>query len=361
MLTILSYISQSAALEATALAAQITRASSIKSSEYDSTFQFGDFILEEFASIFPALSASKQIRTREFLSTYTKTMSARKESGLVADVQFVQPESEILLKRMMDITFKKKEVTYVSERSYTCSYRGANYRGKTDHVIISSLRDAAVLVWEDKALDIDFTQRGARKSALCQVAAEMYSEVHQMSYRYNYTAQHFCGILTNGTSWILVVYYLNLGVQQWRHCREIVSTNNEGLRRVAVMLGFALASARHHVDALKKNTITASPHITDNIVDIDDDEDGDNGDVTGTDSIGALTKSIVTTLQITGKTSSTDGGNKNRVSGRSGDSAKYQKSMLPLTEYHLALHNKGSYVIPRTCREIIAKLYQGTT
>ena len=67
------------------------------------------------------------------------------------------------------------------------------------------------------------------------------------------------------------------------------------------MLGFAMASARHHVDALKKNTITASPHITDNIVDIDDDEDGDNGDVTGTDFICSLTKSIVTTLQITGK------------------------------------------------------------
>ena len=114
---------------------------------------------------------------------------------------------------------------------------------------------------------------------------------------------------------------------------------------------------------MKNNTFTASPHITDNIVDIDDGEDGDNGDVTGTDSIGALTKSIVTTLQITGKTSSTGGRNKNRVSGRSGDSAKNQKRMhvLPLTENHLALHNKGSYVIPRTCREIIAKLYQGIT
>ena len=125
MLTILSYISQTAALEAIALV-QKTRASSIKSSEYENTFimKFGEYILEEFAPIFPALSASYQIQTRDFLSTYTEIMSARKESGLVAEEQFVQPESKILLKRMMDTTFTREEVTYDSERSFTCSYRG---------------------------------------------------------------------------------------------------------------------------------------------------------------------------------------------------------------------------------------------
>jgi hypothetical protein len=354
----LSHFFQTAALEAAALAAQETQASSIKSCEYEDTFKFGEYFLEEFSDILPTLPMSGESQTIEFVSTYTAKILAKKAFGHVAEVPFVQPESKLLLKQMMEITFSKEEVSYDSERLFKCTYRGKNYPGRTDHVIISTLRDAAALVWEDKALDIDFTKKGIKRSALCQVAAEIYSEVDRMSYKYNYTAEHFCGILTNGTSWILVVYFLNHGVQQWRHCKDVASVNE-----VAIMLRLALASARHHVDALKKCTITASPHITDNIVDIDDDEDGDNGDVTGTDSIGALTKSIATTLQITGRTSSADGGKKNRGSGRSGDSSKNQKSMhiLSLTENHLALHNKENYIIPWIWRENVAKLYHGIT
>ena len=83
-------------------------------------------------------------------------------------------------------------------------------------------------------------------------------------------------------------------------------------------------------------------------------------DVTGTDSIGALTKSIATTMQITERTSSADGGKRNRRSGRGGDSA-HQKQMhiLSLTEIHLALLNKENYVIPWIWRENVANFYQG--
>jgi hypothetical protein len=346
------------------MAARQTAASSINSSQYEITFKFGEYLLEELAEILPALPTSGEIETMDFLSTYVGTMSTNKRLGHVAEEQFVQPASRLLLKQTMDITFTINEVSYDNERSFMCSYGVESYRGKTDHVIVSALRDAAVLVWEDKALGVDFTQKGTKRRALCQVAAEIYSEVCQMSYKYNYAAQHFCGILTNGIDWILVVYFLNHGVQQWRHCKKVVSSaDSDSLRRVAFMLRLALSSARHHVDALKKCTITASPHIIDNTVDDDndDDNDGDNGDVTGTDSIGALTKSIATTMQITERTSSADGGKRNRRSGRGGDSAKNQKHMhiLSLTENHLALHNKENYVIPWIWRENVAKLHQG--
>lgn len=360
---ILSCLSQTAALEAT----RKTAASRINSSEYENIFMFGEYLLEEFAEILPALPTSGQIETTDFLSTYTEKMLTNKRLGNVAEVQFVQPVSRLLLKQTMDIAFTKEEVSCEEEQPFACPYRGQIYHGKTDHVIVSALRDAAVLVWEDKALDIDFAKKGVKRSALCQVAAEIYSEVHRMSYKYNYTAEHFCGILTNGIIWILVVYFLNRGVQQWRHCKEVVcSADSDSLRRVTVMLRLALASARHHVDALKKCTIAASPHIIDNIVDIDDDDDGHNGDVTCTDAIGALTKSIATTMQFTERTSSADGGKRtadggkrNTRSGHGGDSAKNQKHMhiLSLTENHLALHNKENCVIPWIGREIVVKLY----
>lgn len=86
------------------MAARKTTASSINSTEYESTFKFGEYNLEEFADILPVLPTSGQIQTINFLSTYDEKMLANKESGLVAEVLFVQPESKLLLKQMMDIT-----------------------------------------------------------------------------------------------------------------------------------------------------------------------------------------------------------------------------------------------------------------
>ena len=139
--SILSCLSQTAALEAT----RKTAASCINSSEYENTFMFGEYLLEELAEILPALPASGQIQITDFLSTYTEKMSTNKRLGNVAEVQFVQPVSRLLLKETMDITFTKEEVSYENERPFACPYRGENYRGKTDHVVISAFRDAAVI------------------------------------------------------------------------------------------------------------------------------------------------------------------------------------------------------------------------
>jgi hypothetical protein len=195
------------------------------------------------------------------------------------------------------------------------------------------------VVWEDKDMKLDFSKNGERYSGLCQVAVEIYAEVDKFNYKYNCKPKSFCGILTNGTSWFLVAYHLNLGIVQWRHCNEIVTVDDmgnfrkDGVRDVAIMLRLALGSARSHHTEVQLCGITTSPHIYDDTVDDDDNEkDGD------TETIDALANSLTGTMRIFPGTKSAGGGSKSAGNSRgSTGNHKSHNHALLLTKDHLAL------------------------
>lgn len=322
-----------------ALTIKPQNASTIVSKEYDGVFKFGNFKLEEFSKILPDYDSISHSEIAKLVKDYTQKVLDSKALGNFEETKYVQPLSRELIKRLLDISFTKEEVNYERERPVSCVYLNKPYTGKTDHAIVPASREAAILVWEDKNMNLDFSKNGERYSDLCQVAVEIYAEVDKFNYKYGYKPKSFCGILTNGTKWFLVAYHLNLGIVQWRHCNEIVTVDGkgkfrkDGVRDVAIMLRLALGSARSHHKEVERCGITTSPHIYDDTVDDDDNEkDGD------TETIDALGNSLTGTMRIFPGTKSAGGGSKS--AGNSRGSTGNQKShnhALLLTKDHLAL------------------------
>ena len=322
-----------------ALTVKPQSASSIVSKEYEGVFKFGNFGLDQFHSILPDYDTISYSEIEKLVEDYTQEILESKALGNVLETIYMQPLSCKLIKHLLDISFTKDEVSYECERPFSCRYLNKPYTGKTDHAIVPASQEAAILVWEDKNMNLDLSKKGEKHSDLCQVAVEIYAEVDKFNYKYNYKPKSFCGVLTNGTSWFLVAYLFNHGIVQWRHCNEIVTVDGkgkvrkDGVRDVAIMLRLALGSARSHHKEVQLCGITTSPHIYDDTVDDDDNvKDGD------TKTIDALANSLPGTMRPFSGTKSAGGGSKSAGNGRG--STGNQKSLnhtLLLTKDNLAL------------------------
>lgn len=361
MITTIRAATKAATEEAIAAVAagKHTQASRIASTEYETTFMFGDFKLEEFCTLLTEDFSAHQNCFEELITDYTTTILSNRDSKNVAEVTFVQPNSSKLLQEIMGVAFSCADMRYDRERNFICHYKGTEYKGDIDHVLLPTVGDAAVLVWEDKKITYNFKSTGDEKKALCQVAVGIYAEANKLSYKYNINTEYFCGILTNGTSWYLVAYYLNHGFRQWRHSNPICTVDDNGVinkdsvKEVAIMLRHALASAKVILKGILGRKISATPHLRDDVDDEHDDEndddDGKNGDSgkgAGTDQLGALSTAIATTLHVSSGTRSNGKGNQNKVTVNSSGSTGGKRSCkhaLLLTIDRLAEHNKENY------------------
>lgn len=328
------------------------QASNIGSTEYESTFKFGDFELDQFCNLLP-VDFSNRKKIDDLVETYTTAILQNMACGNVDQKSFVQPVSCALLKGIMDFTFRKAHISYCSERYFVCNYQGMVYKGRTDHALIPTAGDAAALVWEDKNITYDFSIRSKRQSALCQVAAEIYAEVDKLKHKYNIVVGYFCAILTSGSCWYLVAYYVNNGVRQWRHSSQIctIHENGEidrkGMKNVTKMLKHALASAKRILEEVRNRKISASPYLNDNMVDEDDTDDGkdggsDSGKEVDPEPTNALSKLVAGTLRISprSKTAGNGKGNGSKESRNNSGSTRLYKHELLLTEDNLAEHDK---------------------
>ena len=268
----------------------------------------------------------------------------------------------------MGSAFPAAEMTYKKERAFECTFQGQIIKGSTDHAIIPTDDNAAVLIWEDKNIDYDFRNRADEHRAIGQVALEIHNEVQTIQDAYIITNEYFCGILTNGTIWYLVANYLFEGELKWRHTNRICTVNSDGtintksITKVATMLRHALTSAKLVLERIRSRKPCLLSHPNDDTVD-DDDIDGDDDYIDGDDdnidgddddidgdggeggtdaTVAALSNIVSKALHISDRTRSNGKVNGSKGSEKS-SGATGGKSKCKLTQDNLFQLNKENF------------------
>jgi hypothetical protein len=200
------------------------------------------------------LSKGKKETKKNDLAAENKASKVDKK-GEVSDCQ---PCSKELLIKLINAYFvdERKGAEYSKPIIYDVLFGGIPYRGVADHSIKDAVIRAFILVWEDK---IDLSTNALQNKAVNQAALEVLGEVSRLTKAGFDTPVEYCGIVTNGTDWILVSYLCRSN--RWRHS-EMVSTVEEGcsdisenvIVEVARLLAYAFVCANSVLGIVNKAT-----------------------------------------------------------------------------------------------------------
>jgi hypothetical protein len=197
------------------------------------------------------------------------------KKGEVADYE---PCSKELLTNLTNIYFvgERKGAEYSKPMMYNALFDGIPYRGVADHSIKYVEIRAFILVWEDK---MDLSTDALHNRAVNQTALEILGEVSRLTKAGFPVPEEYCGIITNGTDWILVSYLCKH--DRWRHS-NMVSTVAEGssvidesvIAEVVRLLAYAFVCANSVLSLVRNNTPMS--HRLSSHEETDDGEDGND-------------------------------------------------------------------------------------
>ena len=200
------------------------------------------------------LTNGKKVTKKMDLAAENKASKVKKK-GEVSDYQ---PCSKDLLTELISAYFvdERKGAEYSKPITYDVLFGGIPYRGVADHSIKDAVIRAFILVWEDK---IDLSTTALQVKAVNQAALEVLGEVSRLTKAGFDIPEEYCGIVTNGTDWILVSYLCRH--KRWRHS-DMVSTVAEGqsdiyenvIVEVARLLAYAFVCANSVLGIVNKAT-----------------------------------------------------------------------------------------------------------
>jgi hypothetical protein len=200
------------------------------------------------------LTKGKKVTKKMDLAAENKDSKVHKK-GEVSDYQ---PRSKDLLTKLINAYFvdERKGAEYSKPITYDVLFGGIPYRGVADHSIKDAVIRAFILVWEDK---IDLSTPALQNKAVNQAALEVLGEVSRLTKAGFNIPEEYCGIVTNGTDWILVSYLCRH--KRWQHS-EMVSTVDEGcsdisenaIVEVARLLAYAFVCANSVLGIVNKAT-----------------------------------------------------------------------------------------------------------
>lgn len=284
------------------------------------------------------LTKGKKVTKKMNLEAQNKNNKVDKK-GEVSDYQ---PHSKDLLTKLIDAYFvdERKGAEYSKPITYDVLFGGIPYRGVADHSIKDAVIRAFILVWEDK---IDLSTPALQVKAVNQAALEVLGEVSRLTKAGFDIPEEYCGIVTNGTDWILVSYLCRL--RRWRHS-NMVSTVDEGcsdisknvIVEVARLLAYAFVCANSVLGIVNKATPfshrLSSHEETDDATDendykeSDDEEDNDVDEISHlfeTSTISKPTKNgAVGSRQKDGSGKGTNGGGSSGKGSSHSDFSGYQ-------------------------------------
>jgi hypothetical protein len=172
---------------------------------------------------------------------------------------------------------------YFRQQSEHVKYHSAEYHinGEMDAGIFLDKSATCVLPWEDKNMGGSLVDKD-----IAQIAAAMAGKLEALKYSYDISPPRYCGILTNGRTWILVTRYVKNGVRMWHITTPVTVINDKGEIKNRAM--FTVCIFLYHALVVAEDVLKS---VINQIVDIDNikllsitEDDGDNHGDSGDDS-----------------------------------------------------------------------------
>ena len=178
-----------------------------------------------------------------------------------------QPLSKDLLKVLIKNFFidEREGPEYSKAVLYHTVFNFVPYKGIGEHAISTGKKGATfILVWKDK---IRLDSEANIESAISQAALEVKGEIPRLEKSLNIFRIEYCGILTNGTEFILVSGYHVMAELKWRHSNT-VSIAGEGtshikdeeIAKVVLLLAYAFTCANKVFDLIRNAPVPGPQH-----------------------------------------------------------------------------------------------------
>jgi hypothetical protein len=188
---------------------------------------------------------------------YSYRMKRRLSKGQIAEIEFVQEETETFLNKLKLNMRHNNSCKFKREKPYNFTIENeadiVNVAGVTDHVLGINESSFVALTVEDKKMNKQLTE-----SDITQAKSQMVSELMIFSEAKDFSPPSYCGILQNGSNWVFLRREISdRGKELWTYyaCKSVLITKNDIL---AVDLECCKLIARYIENAL---------FVADNIID----------------------------------------------------------------------------------------------